>query len=316
MNDPGINDSSINDPSVNDRQFQVRIKLQNNGANDVMDDGDDALEKISVSQDAGYTYHFARIFTACLLLVAIGWAAFEYLTFENVSSGKTDAIKVSTINQITESSPPAAIHSQIQTELSNKDLSNKKSFKKESSISEPSGTESSNNGIVNIETVMLPLPADVVKPIDSVGKHTVSPQGGMSHDIPTHSSSEFGIPRVDIKSVKSLTERVHRVKFAKSVENKEPVGEGNLVVADKNGIAKLVFFTEITGFKDQFITHNWFYEGKKEATIKIGVWANQYRCYSSKYLTRDKTGRWQVVVSDSRGNQLAVGDFDYLAPSS
>ena len=329
--------------SIYDQQLQVRVKLNSN----LLDEIERNIEN-KPQNEPQYIYNYRRIFSVVAVVIAVivvmVVGAIKLINLNNDVLLVTDA---DTVNSFTEQEPTAAAAkltqqsseltsasipeaipettpetipklAPVKTDDTNKAAAKKGTLQKEiisesKLLGQASKTDPAPNKIaIDKESATVNSVALAVEP--SVKTAIIAPP-----KTPTVAAKKAKISaevvaavnKVNIKAVEKLSNRIVRAGFASSIRDNEPVGDGTKVVSGKNGIAKLLFYTETRGLKDQIITHTWFYEGKKVADIKIGVWNNQYRCYSSKYLTPGKTGKWRVEVQDEKGNRLAEGEFAY-----
>ncbi len=105
---------------------------------------------------------------------------------------------------------------------------------------------------------------------------------------------------------------VVRAHFASGVESLEPVDNLNTVLAFQpdESYKKLYFYTQVDGMKDQILYHVWIHNGAEVARVKIPVWGNRWRCYSSKQLLSSMLGQWRVRLVNSQEEILAEGEFE------
>ncbi|MFT6029390.1 MAG: hypothetical protein ACI8O8_001126 [Oleiphilaceae bacterium] len=82
----------------------------------------------------------------------------------------------------------------------------------------------------------------------------------------------------------------------------------------KEGIVKVMLFTEMQGLKGQTIFHEWYRNGVRQARVKIPVNIATQRSYSSKFINMLMLGDWQVKVVDENAELFIVADFKVLLP--
>lgn len=90
---------------------------------------------------------------------------------------------------------------------------------------------------------------------------------------------------------------VARHQFTSNVDNREPVD----MLTTANDVNPLYYFTELTNYQGQTVTHRWSYEGETMAEITFEVGGPRWRVYSSKQLLPEWTGEWWVDVIDEEG---------------
>jgi hypothetical protein len=104
---------------------------------------------------------------------------------------------------------------------------------------------------------------------------------------------------------------VERFALAKSVAQNRPVGDLEDIRFDDKGVAAVYAFSDVVGMKDDFIFYHWMRDGREIAKVRIGVWADRWRSYSSKVINRSMKGRWRVELRNAKGRVLASAEFDY-----
>lgn len=105
---------------------------------------------------------------------------------------------------------------------------------------------------------------------------------------------------------------VARAAITNAIENREPVGNLADVTTETE---KVYYFTELRDMEGQTVTHRWEHNGETFAEVEFQVGGPRWRVFSSKNLTPDWTGEWQVSVVDASGNRLRADTFMYtLAP--
>ncbi|MFT6904474.1 MAG: hypothetical protein ACJAS1_001128 [Oleiphilaceae bacterium] len=82
----------------------------------------------------------------------------------------------------------------------------------------------------------------------------------------------------------------------------------------KEGIVKVMLFTEMQGLKGQTIFHEWYRNGVRQARVKIPVNIATQRSYSSKFINMLMLGDWQVKVVDENAELFIAADFKVLLP--
>jgi len=97
------------------------------------------------------------------------------------------------------------------------------------------------------------------------------------------------------------------MKFAKSVENKEPVDVSTFFPST---VKKVYCWTKIRAFKvPTYVVHEWYYKGKLMASVKLDIKSNLFRTWSSKRILPTWKGNWRVIVKDANGSVVASKEF-------
>ena len=99
---------------------------------------------------------------------------------------------------------------------------------------------------------------------------------------------------------------VARAVVCADVVDREPVGAG---ATFDPGVGRLFCFTEIRGLEGTTITHAWIHEGTTRARVELPVRSNRWRTWSTKKISADWKGQWQVKILDADGIVLSTQDF-------
>lgn len=90
--------------------------------------------------------------------------------------------------------------------------------------------------------------------------------------------------------------------ICQQVVNREPVGINDVF---PKSVEKLYCFTHIVGATgNTLITHNWYYNGKLQASVLLPVNSGNWRTFSSKTIPLDMAGEWMVEVLSKEGVPL------------
>jgi hypothetical protein len=82
------------------------------------------------------------------------------------------------------------------------------------------------------------------------------------------------------------------------------------VVFEKgDSIKRIFFYTQLDDHKNNIFYYEWFLNDQSEAKVKIGVWSNRWRSYSSKQILRKQVGDWRVELKDAAGQVFARAAF-------
>jgi len=106
---------------------------------------------------------------------------------------------------------------------------------------------------------------------------------------------------------------IARAQFTTEIQNREPVDQ---VLAIKNDITTVYFFTDVRHMEGRTVTHNWEYNGQIIAKKKFKIKGPRWRIFSKKELQPSMTGKWTVIVRDDQGWPLTVSIFHYLDSQS
>lgn len=91
---------------------------------------------------------------------------------------------------------------------------------------------------------------------------------------------------------------VKRFVLAQAIKDKEPLNSNpKALQLDQQGVATLYAFSEVLGAKDQHLQYQWFYRGKSLAKVKVGVWSQRWRSFSSKFINPQMLGAWRLELS-------------------
>ncbi|MDP4985224.1 DUF2914 domain-containing protein [Pseudoalteromonas tunicata] len=111
------------------------------------------------------------------------------------------------------------------------------------------------------------------------------------------------------RGVEIDTDYVSRALLTIAVEDREPVDVLGSEVYTNQFTDQLYFFTEVNNFTPQQVSHVWFYNGVQEAEVLLDITSTHFRTYSSKKITSQQMGDWQVQLRDSNQQILAQKTF-------
>nr|WP_303649818.1 DUF2914 domain-containing protein [Desulfobotulus pelophilus] len=100
---------------------------------------------------------------------------------------------------------------------------------------------------------------------------------------------------------------IHRVVFAKGIENREPVGAAVVFAA---GTPKVYCFIEALDIvKDTTLTVIWIHEGEEVHLTELPLSAGpRWRTRAEKTI-RGFNGSWQVEIRDGTGSLVSAAGF-------
>jgi hypothetical protein len=94
---------------------------------------------------------------------------------------------------------------------------------------------------------------------------------------------------------------------ARSVEEREPVGEATSFPAD---VGELACLTRVAGASGETsIQHVWFHGSEELARVRLAVRGSSWRTWSTKQILPSWTGAWKVEIQDADGNVLHTVSF-------
>ena len=102
---------------------------------------------------------------------------------------------------------------------------------------------------------------------------------------------------------------VSRAVFATAIDNREPVATVNSL--DSSTTRSITFFTELTDFSGQTVTHQWTHNDKVMFEKSFEVKAQRWRVWTSKTLIPNWSGTWTVNVLDAEQTLLASKSFEF-----
>ena len=109
------------------------------------------------------------------------------------------------------------------------------------------------------------------------------------------------------RRVDPVTDTIQRAQLTTNIKDREPVDDISSYVTG----SEVMFYTELVGLPDKFITHEWYYEGELQTSVNLeidalsGIW----RTWSSKRFQDTNIGNWFVLVRGEQGQILYRLDF-------
>ncbi len=90
--------------------------------------------------------------------------------------------------------------------------------------------------------------------------------------------------------------------ICRDVVDLEPQGAGDVFSTD---LEKVVCFTRVVGAaEDTQILHNWYFDEKLVASVRLHVGSANWRTYSSKTILPEYAGEWKGEILASDGKLL------------
>jgi hypothetical protein len=108
---------------------------------------------------------------------------------------------------------------------------------------------------------------------------------------------------------------VKRFTLARSIIEREPVGSIDSITTDTKGVAVIYAFSEVINMRDRTLYYHWFSNEKPVAKVRVGIGADSWRSYSSKYINEKMKGSWVVELRTADGQKLASAKFFAGTPS-
>lgn len=114
---------------------------------------------------------------------------------------------------------------------------------------------------------------------------------------------------LQLKQNKIIEPSVKRFLLARTVSNREPLGELNDIRFNAEGSAVVWAYSEVIDMKGSQFNYVWSHDGNQLATVRVNVRGNRWRSYSSKVINQSMSGSWRVEMQDGEGRLMASADF-------
>lgn len=103
---------------------------------------------------------------------------------------------------------------------------------------------------------------------------------------------------------------VGSLQLTSALENKSPTDRlsGEIRLGDRQ-LVKVYAYSELTNLKGEQIYHEWYQGNKRVARIPVGVYLDDMRASSSKYIDQTMLGDWRLEITRANGQQLGRMDF-------
>lgn len=157
--------------------------------------------------------------------------------------------------------------------------------------------------------------------IGSVRTPKIVPQSSLQaspKEVQTSEQQGLAVQASAEPSISVLSESISRASLNWRVVDLEPgraIDVSPIVFKQGESIKRVFFYTQLNDMKDSIFYYHWFLDGQPIAKVKVGVWSNRWRSYSSKQILRKQAGRWSVVLMDSAGNGYAKAEFEVVTDS-
>ena len=102
--------------------------------------------------------------------------------------------------------------------------------------------------------------------------------------------------------------KVVQAVACRSVENRAPVGESTTFTPD---VGRIYLFTNthLSDAAETSIHHEWNYNGKEMAKVKLPIRGPRWRTYSSKAIDPSWKGDWNVKITTATGELIQTVSF-------
>lgn len=157
----------------------------------------------------------------------------------------------------------------------------------------------------------LPTEPAPEQPVFSVEQSAQAPAAAEPAVAITESAPASTASKLQPGQTRKLSAKVKRFQLTNAIADKEPRGDIEDIQPGPDGVLRVYVFSEVTNMKDDVIHYRWIRNDKQQANVKIGVWSNRWRSNSSKYITANMHGDWQVRMENKNGELLAEASFSY-----
>ncbi len=144
--------------------------------------------------------------------------------------------------------------------------------------------------------------------LSSLGCATQAPSTPAASSSPATKSAPKTTAAAKSAAVKKGNITVLEAVACRSIAERSPVEPGTTFKSD---IGRIYVYTRITndGGSDTTISHNWFFNGTKLATVTLPVKGENWRTFSSKSVQPTQKGDWKVDVVHSNGDVITSVPF-------
>lgn len=260
-------------------------------------------EELSIVYTEETELHWQRIISAILIVLAVltvlGWILMNTVSAEKAAQVITAEPDV--LNSIVEESTQTLPATELKAPV--KDLESTipalPQFEKQAEE-----TSIPQSALPNVVQDMLPLYAHMPK------KPLQAPAPPLVQD---------GFVQREASDSTQLTldpNYVGTLQLTSNLSNKNPTdllgGEINM---DGQQLIKLYAYSELTNLKGERVFHEWYKGSKRMARIPVGVYLDNMRASSSKYIDPTMAGDWHLKIVRHNGEQLGRMDFRVNADS-
>lgn len=101
---------------------------------------------------------------------------------------------------------------------------------------------------------------------------------------------------------------VDKAAIALGIDKHEPLRPGTVF---KSNVGKLYCYSKIRGMNatENHVVHRWIYNGKALSNVTLKLKSKLYRTYSTKTITKDMVGDWEVEIVSPDGKVLKTLEF-------
>ncbi len=183
-------------------------------------------------------------------------------------------------------------------------------------------TDSHSTQHQEVRTADTDAPVPRIKPLRRVSeKAPISPKpatkpvdSGLEERLefmpPPMASNAAGVP-VAAGAKKSAADHsgVIRAQLTHQIRQREPVDNVDRVLLERNGSSSIYFFIELSGFGNQQLSVDWYFEDYPVTETKLHIGARKWRTHAKKLLSKGDAGDWRVILRDQAGQVLAERRF-------
>jgi hypothetical protein len=138
---------------------------------------------------------------------------------------------------------------------------------------------------------------------------TAAPEGAVAPR-PAATESAANLPETTTGLNEIQSDHLLRAQLSWGIYRREPTDTvGESVEISGPGSRKIYYFTAIQGMRGETVRHRWVYQGRTMANVRFLIGGDRWRVYSSKNLSPQMTGTWQVWVEDANGKSLGRREF-------
>lgn len=272
-----------------------------------------------------YDYHWGRILILAALLLSLGGGAYVLFSSPSDTEQTIQTQEFAEVEPLDSKAPASTILPDAVTENSDEPTSPQTSIdsiantneSSEANLAEKSQEPAETSAAKEQSTAASQTVHETKEPQQVIAATAIKiePQANkVSHAPATIQPTEPQAATDTRTKAKLFTAAIKRAKLTAEVNRREP-GETlpAQLTLEENGLSKVYFYTEVIGQVGKTHYHHWYHNGKLKAKVPITIGSNRWRCYSSKYLNHQQTGKWTVKVIDAKNRLLAQSHFNFIS---
>lgn len=103
---------------------------------------------------------------------------------------------------------------------------------------------------------------------------------------------------------------VSTLQLTSALDNKSPTDllEAQITLGGRS-LIKIYAYSQLTNLKGEQVFHEWYQGDKRVARIPVGVYLDDMRASSSKYIDQTMSGDWHLDITRANGERLGRMDF-------